>query len=60
MKVLTIPEASLSPRQLSLLLDSKQLTALNAADRSKVTMMLAQILIQAAGLVIEELDDDEL
>jgi len=60
MKILTIPEASLSPRQLSLLLDSKQLTALNATDRSKVTMMLAQILIQAAGLVIEELDDDEL
>jgi len=60
MKILTIPEASLSPRQLSLLLDSKQLMALNATDRSKVTMMLAQILIQAAGLVIEELDDDEL
>lgn len=53
-----IPSASLGAHQLSLLFDSKQLTGLSATDRSKVTLVLAQILMQAAGLTVEELDDD--
>ena len=57
MKILKIPAASSSPRQS---FDSKQLTALNTTDRSKVTVVLAQILMQAAGLTVEELDDDGL
>ena len=57
MKVLRIPAAS-SPRQMNLLFESKQLIALSPTDRSKVTVVLAQILMQAAGLTVEELDDD--
>lgn len=60
MKILRMTAASSSARQLSLLFDSKQLTALNAADRGKVTVALAQILMQAAGLTVEECDDDGL
>ncbi len=57
MKVLRIPGAS-SPRQMNLLFESKQLIALSPTDRSKITVVLAQILMQAAGLTVEELDDD--
>jgi hypothetical protein len=57
MKVLRIPAAS-SPHQMNLLFESKQLIALSPTDRSKVTVVLAQILMQAAGLTVEELDDD--
>jgi hypothetical protein len=32
---------------------------LSSPDRSKVMQLLAQILMQAAGLSVEELDDDE-
>ena len=31
---------------------------MSSTDRSKVTVVLAQILMQAAGLTVEELDDD--
>ena len=58
MKVLRIP-AVLSPHQMNLLFESRQLIALSPTDRSKVTVVLAQILMQAAGLTVEELDDDE-
>jgi hypothetical protein len=60
MKILKIPAASSNPRQLSLSFDSKQLTALNVTDRGKIAVALAQILMQAAGLTVEELDDDGL
>jgi hypothetical protein len=43
---------------MNLLFESKQLIALSPTDRSKVTVVLAQILMQAAGLAVEELDDD--
>jgi hypothetical protein len=32
---------------------------LSSPERSKVRQLLAQILMQAAGLSVEELDDDE-
>jgi hypothetical protein len=46
-------------RQLNLLFDAKCLAGLSSPDRSKVRQLLAQILMQAAGLSVEELDDDE-
>ena len=47
-------------RQKSLLFDSDRLEGLEALDRDKVVTALAHILMQAAGLRIEEIDDDEL
>ena len=42
-----------------LLFDSNRLEGLVAIERSKVASALAQILMQAAGVRVEELDDDE-
>ena len=47
-------------RQTSLLFDSNRLEGLEALDRDKVVTALAHILMQAAGLRVEEIDDDEL
>ena len=47
-------------RQKSLLFDSERLEELEALDRDKVVIALAHILMQAAGLRVEETDDDEL
>jgi len=43
---------------LRLLFETGQLSGLSAAERSKIRVVLAQILMQAAGLVVEELGDD--
>lgn len=53
------PPALPGPQQLSLLFDRKCLAGLSVLDRSKAKILLAQILMQAAGLGVEELDDDE-
>ena len=37
----------------------KRLEGLGSAERNKMISALAQILMQAAGLSVEELDDDE-
>jgi hypothetical protein len=42
------------------LFDSDRLKGLEALDRDKVVIALAHILMQAAGLRVEETDDDEL
>ena len=47
-------------RQMSLLFDSNHLEGLQALERDKVASALAQILMQAAGVTVEELDDDKL
>ena len=47
-------------RQMNLLFDAKRSEGMSSAERDKVVLILAQILMQAAGLNIEELDDDEL
>ena len=47
------------PQQMSLLLDSRRLEGLALHERDKVILALAQILMQAAGLKVEELDDDK-
>lgn len=46
------------PRQLNLLFESSRLTGFSLLDRSKARILLAQVLMQAAGLSVEELDDD--
>ncbi len=46
-------------RQLTLLFDNTKLERLGSAERDKIISALAQILMQAAGLSVEELDDDK-
>lgn len=59
MKVRELPMA-IAPRQTSLLFDGNRLEGLEVAERSKVALALAQILMLAAGIRVEELDDDKL
>jgi hypothetical protein len=59
MKLRDFPTATAS-RQMILLLDSTHLEGLPALERGKVASALAQILMQAAGFRVEELDDDKL
>jgi len=47
-------------RQMNLLFDAKRSEELSPAERDKVVLILAQILTQAAGLNVEELEDDKL
>jgi hypothetical protein len=58
MKLLRLP-ATAPSRQMNLLFDTKRLEGLSSVERDKVASVLAQILMQAAGLSVEELDDDE-
>lgn len=44
--------------QLRLLFDNIKLDGLAPPERDKIISALAQILMQAAGLSVEELDDD--
>ena len=60
MKTTKTPAPMQEPRQLNLLFESSRLTGFSFPDRSKARIMLAQILMQAAGLNVEELDDDRL
>jgi hypothetical protein len=46
-------------RQMNLLFDNSRLEGLDSAERDKIILALAQILMQAAGLSVEELDDDK-
>ena len=46
-------------RQMNLLFEDSRLEGLGAAERDKIISALAQILMQAAGLSVEELDDDK-
>jgi hypothetical protein len=59
MKIPKVPAAIPGSGQLNLLFDPKCLAGLSSLDRSKARILLAQILMQAAGLSVEELDDDE-
>ena len=51
--------ATTSSRQLNLLFDTRRLEGLASLERDKIISTLAQILMQAAGLSVEELDDDK-
>jgi hypothetical protein len=46
-------------RQMSLLFDNSSLDGLSSPERDKIISALAQILMQSAGLSVEELDDDK-
>ena len=59
MKTTRTPALIQEPRQLNLLFESSRLTGFSSLDRSKARILLAQILMQAAGLSVEELDDDK-
>ena len=48
-----------SGRQMSLLFDTSRLDGLGSLERGKVVSALAQILLQAAGVRVEELADDQ-
>lgn len=57
----TAPNTSLSavqPQQMSIAFESKQLLGLTVAERMKVLMHLAHLLMLAAGLIPEENDDE--
>lgn len=47
-------------RQMNLLFDAKRSEGMSSAERDKVVLILAQILTQAVGLNVEELEDDKL
>jgi hypothetical protein len=49
----------ISGRQLSLIFEPDRLDGMNEAKRAKALLTLAQILMQAAGLVVEELGDGQ-
>lgn len=51
--------AAVSRRQLILSFDNSRLDGLGSLERDKIVQALAQILMQAAGLRVEELDDDK-
>jgi hypothetical protein len=56
---LKLPSTIVS-RQMNLLFDAKRSEGMSPAERDKVVSILAQILMQAAGLNVEELEDDKL
>jgi hypothetical protein len=58
MKSRNLPTA-ITSRQMSLLFGSNRLEGLEAPERDKVALALAHILMQAAGVRVEELDDDK-
>jgi len=58
MKRLKLP-ASASGRQMDLMFDTSRLDGLGSVERVKVASALAQILLQAAGVRVEELADDK-
>jgi len=59
MTCLKLP-ARFSGRRMNLLFDTKRSEGLGALERERVIATLAQILMQAAGLGVEELEDDKL
>ena len=56
MKSLRLPAPS---RQMNFLFDNSRLEGVASAERDKIILVLAQILMQAAGLSVEELEDDQ-
>jgi hypothetical protein len=58
MQSLRLP-AAVPGRQMSLLFADGRLEGLGAIERNKIISTLAQILMQAAGIRVEELDDDK-
>jgi hypothetical protein len=59
MTYLKLP-STIASRPMNLLFDAKRSEGMSSAERDKVVLILAQILMQAAGLNVEELEDDKL
>ena len=59
MTYLKLP-STIAGRQMNLLFDAKRSEGMSPAERDKAVLILAQILMQAAGLKVEELEDDKL
>ncbi len=51
--------ALISGRQMSLIFEPRRVVGMSDAERARTVMTLARILMQAAGLLVEELGDDE-
>ena len=51
--------AAVPDRQISFLFERDRLEGVNAQERDQIVAALAQVLMQASGFDIEELDDDE-
>ena len=47
-----------SSRQMSLMFEPRKVDGMSEQERSQAVMTLAQILMQATGLVVEELGDE--
>jgi hypothetical protein len=58
MQSLRLP-AAVPGRQMNLLFEDNRLEGLGALERNKIISTLAQILMQAAGIRVAELDDDK-
>ena len=58
MKILKVSVAPTDCRQLRLLFDTERLSRLSTVEQNKVRLVLAQILMQAAGLIVEGFGDD--
>ena len=58
MKSLRLPAAAPS-RQINFLFDDSRLEGVASAERDKIISVLVQILMQATGLSVEELEDDQ-
>ena len=52
--------STVASRQMNLLFDAKRSEGMSPAEQDSVVLILAQILMQAAGLKVEELEDDKL
>jgi hypothetical protein len=52
--------STIAGRQMNLLFDAERSEGMSSAERDKVILILAQILTQAVGLNVEELEDDKL
>ena len=59
MTYLKLP-STIASRQMNLQFDAKRSEGMSSAERDKAVLILAQILMQAAGLNVEELEDDKL
>jgi hypothetical protein len=51
---------TIASRQMNLLFGAKRSEGMSSAERDKVVLILAQILMQAAGLNVEEFENDKL
>ena len=52
--------STIASRQMNLLFDAKRSEGMSPAEQDGVVLILAQILMQAVGLKVEELEDDKL